>query len=419
VRIARALPPVFPLAARMPWKTSAHQQRLLFVTAAAQPGANLRELCRQFAISAPTGYKWLARYKTRGEDGLFDSSRQPRRNPGKFRLPWHKELIVFRRKHPTWGVKKLRIQLVRSHPRARKLPSLRTLGRWLKAAGFTVPPAPRSRPGPQIERPALTMAAAANEVWTIDFKGWFRTADGQRCDPLTIRDLASRYLLCSTIVPEQSDACVRKVMTALFKSSGLPLVIRVDNGAPFAGRGPLNLTRLSVWWLRLGIRVEFTRRGKPQDNGAHEQMHRVLKAETASPPAANPPAQQHRLDRWREQYNTVRPHEALAGGVPADLYILSPRPFHLAAILSYPATWQTRQVRPNGWIRFQGKLRFIGRAFVRQRIGLQAAETGIWNVHLHTLLIGTLHRCDASASMRHAKFRPSQTGPTPQAKSPV
>lgn len=388
----------------MPWKTSDHQQRLKFVAAAVQLDANIRELCRKFTISAPTGYKWLARYKAGGRDALFEHARQPRCSPQKFRSLWRKEVIALRRKHSNWGVKKLHIRLQHAHSRARKLPCVRTLGRWLKAADLTVPRRPRSRPGPQVERPTLTQSMVANDVWTIDFKGWFRTADGQRCDPLTIRDLASRYLLCSTIVAEQSDHSVRKVMTALFKRSGLPLVIRVDNGSPFAGTGSLNLSSLSVWWVRLGIRVEFIRRGKPQDNGSHEQMHRILKAETASPAAANPRAQQRRLDRWRGEYNTLRPHEALAGLVPAKFYSPSRRRFQIAATSAYPDTWQTRRVRPNGWIKFQGTLRFIGRGFIRQLIGLQPADAETWNVHLDTLLIGTLHQSDASASMRHAMF---------------
>ena len=389
----------------MPWKITDHRQRLNFITAALAPGINFRDLCRQFAISAPTGYKWLARFKSGGTDGLHELSRKPQSNPRKFRSPWHNEIIALRKKHPSWGVKKLRIHLYLHHLQASKLPSLRTLGRWLKTADLIAPARPRSRPGPQVEQPALTKSSVANDVWTVDFKGWFRTADGRRCDPLTIRDLASRYVLCSTIVAEQSDDCARKVMTALFKRTGLPLVIRVDNGSPFASKGALNLSRLSVWWLRLGIRVEFTRRGKPQDNGAHEQMHRILKAETASPPAANPRAQQRRLDRWREQYNTLRPHEALGGLVPAARYSCSIRHFHTGVPLSYPLTWQTRRVHSNGWIKFQGILRFIGRAFVHQLVGLQCAPDQTWNVHMGTLLIGILHQSDGNQSMRYTMFR--------------
>lgn len=395
----------------MPWKNRDYQQRLKFVSAATQPQVNFRRLCQESGISAPTGYKWLRRYQNLGGKGLLEHSRQPRRSPQKFRSAWREELFALRRKHPRWGVKKLRIRLAHAHPRARKLPSLRTLGRWLSAAALTRASSPRSRPGPQIERPALTVPARANDVWTVDFKGWFRTGDGRRCEPLTIRDLASRYLLCATVVATPGDEGTRRIMTPLFKRCGLPRVIRVDNGSPFAGQGSLNLTRLSLWWVRLGIRVEFTRRGKPQDNGAHEQMHRILKADTAAPPAANLRAQQRRLDRWRREYNSVRPHEALQGRVPAALYRASRRRFHVPAAASYRASWQTRHVRANGWIKFQGRLRFVGRAFVRQIVGLEPIEPGIWNVRLDRLLIGTLHQSDGSASMRHAQYlcsKPSQ-----------
>jgi len=384
----------------MPWKTSPHLQRLSFVSRAAEAKVSFRELCRQFGISPPTGYKWVKRYRGGARD-FHELSRQPKRSPQKYRVLWLKELLALRRQHPRWGVKKLRIRLQHQHPRARKLPALRTLGRWLQAARLTQPPPPRHRRGPQVPWPKLTPAVRSNDVWTIDFKGWFRTADGHRCDPLTIRDLASRFLLALRILSEQSDACVRRTMIRVFQIWGLPGIIRVDNGVPFAGQGSARqLTTLSVWWLRLGIRVEFTRPAKPQDNGAHEQMHRVLKAETASPPAANLHAQQRRLDRWRHQYNRLRPHEALAGRVPAKLYRRSPRPFHQPAPPVYPGTWLVRRVRNNGWIKFAGLLRFVGRAFVGQLVGLQPADDLSWSVYLQRLLIGTLHHADGSARMR-------------------
>lgn len=414
----------------MPWQTSPHQQRLHFVSLAVQAKVNFRELCRQFAISAPTGYKWLARYRAHGVKGLQELSRRPKSSPQKHRARWQKELFALRRQHPRWGVKKLRIRLQDQHPRARKLPAARTLGRWLQAAHLTLPPPPRRRPGPQVPWPALTAARRRNEVWTVDFKGWFRTQDGRRCDPLTIRDLASRFLLALRILPEQSEACVRRAMTRVFQAWGLPRLIRVDNGSPFAGQGSARqLSTLSVWWLRLGIGVEFTRPAKPQDNGAHEQMHRVLKAETASPPAANPHAQQRRFDRWRHQYNQLRPHEALAGRVPARLYRRSPRSYHPPVPPTYPTTWLSRRVRGNGWIKFAGVLRFVGRAFAGQLVGLQPAAQESWKVYLHTLLIGTLHRADGSASMRtvdfytpqnaHAKSRRRSLATTPSVNDVV
>jgi hypothetical protein len=193
-------------------------------------------------------------------------------------------------------------------------------------------------------------------------------------------------------------------MIGLFKVHGLPAVIRVDNGSPFAGTGALNLSSLSVWWIRLGIRVEFIRPAKPQDNGAHEQMHGVLKAETATPAAANARAQQRRFDRWGHQYNHLRPHEALGGRVPASLYRRSPRLFHWPQPPVYPDTWLQRSVRSNGWIKLEGILRFVGRPFVRQWIGLQPVADSGWKIYLGKLLIGILHRRDGSASMRATRF---------------
>jgi len=375
-----------------------------------QPQANVRELCRQFAISAPTAYKWLERYQNSGVKGLQELSRKPKHSPQKYRAWWQRALFALRRQHPRWGAKKLRIRLRDKHPRARKLPSVRALGRWLQAAQLTRPAPPRRRPGPQVPWPQLTPAGQSNDVWTVDFKGWFRTLDGRRCDPLTIRDLASRFVLALRILPEQSEAGVRRAMTTVFKAWGLPRIIRVDNGVPFAGQGSARqLTTLSVWWLRLGIAVEFTRPAKPQDNGAHEQMHRVLKAETATPPAAHSRAQQRRFDRWRRQYNRLRPHEALHGRVPAKLYRPSPRPFHRPPPPTYPTTWLSRRVRHNGWIKFEGVLRFVGRAFARQLIGLQPATKQSWNVYFQGLLIGTLHRTDGSASMRSVSFHTPQS----------
>jgi len=404
----------------MPWKKSARQQRLHFVSRAVEPHVNMRALCREFSISAPTGYQWLARYRSRGAEGLGELSRAPRRRPDKYRSWWHKELITLRRRHPSWGAKKLHVLLRQKHPRAQKVPALRTLGRWLEGCALTVPRPPRRRPGPPVPRPALTRPEYCNDVWTIDFKGWFRTTDGQRCDPLTIRDLASRYLLGVRIVAEQSEACVRRIMTGIFRTRGLPRVIRVDNGTPFAGTGSRHLSSLSVWWVRLGIRVEFIRRAAPQDNAAHEQMHRVLKAETASPAAANPRAQQRRLDRWRQEYNTVRPHEALGGSVPAARYVGSPHALLIPSTPLYPESWPTRRVRSNGWIKWEGILRFIGRAFVRQLIGLEPAANQSWNVYLETLLIGTLHRGDDTGSMRAVGFHQPQRRPKkePRKSSP-
>jgi len=280
------------------------------------------------------------------------------------------------------------------------------LERWLQQAALTQPRPARARRGPQLPRPPLTPALRPNDVWTVDFKGWFRTADGQRCEALTVRDLASRYVLRVRAVPQISDRCVRPLLRALFQRHGCPKVIRVDNGVPFAAQGPLNLTTLSVWWLRSGIRVEFTRPGKPQDNGAHEQMHRILKADTASPPAATRRAQQGRFERWQHEYNHLRPHAALGDHRPAEFYRPSRRRWQEPGPCPYPATWLTRHVRNRGSIKIYGRRRFIGRAFIGQVIGLKRIDAEHDAIYLEKLLIGTLHRQDPGGLRPCAYRRP-------------
>jgi transposase InsO family protein len=390
----------------MPWKDDSPSTRLQLVRTLAAEG-NLSAVCRQFDLSRRTAYKWLARYHAEGLAGLQRRSRRPTHSPKRYRSLWRDRVLTLRCRHPTWGARKLLIRLQRLHPRARRWPARRTIDRWLRTAHLSAKAPARKRPGPVIARPSLTSATVPNHVWTVDFKGWFRTGDGARCDLLTVRDLASRFVLGVRFVAQLDNKGTRTVMAAIFRRRGLPQIIRVDNGSPFAGLGSRNLSRLSVWWLRLGIQVEFTRRAKPQDNGAHEQMHRILKAETASPPARSLPAQQRRSERWVRLYNEVRPHESLGGQVPASLYRQSPRPFHTPQLSTYPAGWLTRRVRRNGWIKLHGGLRFVGRAFVHQWIGLKLLPAEIIEVHLDHLLLGTLHLADGTGSLRPCRYAPS------------
>jgi hypothetical protein len=240
----------------------------------------------------------------------------------------------------------------------------------------------------------------------VDFKGWFRTADGQRQEPLTVRDLFSRYGLCLRLLPNQDDRQVRRVFQRLLGRHGLPRVIRVDNGAPFAGKGALGLSRLSVWWLRLGIRVEFTRRARPGDNAGHEQFHGCYQRELVSQGGPQRRAMQRRSHRWLADYNHRRPHEALRQRTPAQVYRLSTRayPASLPALV-YPKNWPVRRVRNHGHIKWQGRLRFIGRAFVGQTLGLkQSVSQQYCNVYLGRQLIGQLHAGDAGG-LRPARWQ--------------
>lgn len=367
---------------------SAETPQWVFIEAVQQRAGWFGEVCREHGISRQTGYKWWRRFQQAGRAGLQARSRRPHR-AGRAWPPWVRTAVAqVRQAHPGWGAKKLRWALRQHWPR-RVWPHVRTLERWMPCR-----PGRTRRPGPKLPAPKRALAWRANEVWTIDFKGWFRTGDGTRIDPLTVRDLYSRHVLLVRHVPAASDAAVRRVLIGLFRRCGLPRVIRVDNGAPFGGCGALGLSTLSVWWLRLGIQVEYTRPAHPQDNGAHEQMHRILKAETATPAAATAAAQHRRFQRWCRTYNQHRPHEALGLQVPAAYYRLSARsyPRQLAAWRYRPQD-QVCRVNPDGRIRWQDRTRFIGRAFAAERIALRGRHDH-HEIYLGGHLIGELHPND-------------------------
>ncbi len=315
-----------------------------------------------------------------------------------------------RRRFPHWGAKKLHARLRRQFPRSR-LPAVRTITKWLPRLCVMPRRHRHTRRGPRLRLPPLTQPTAPNDVWTVDFKGAFRTTDGTRCDPLTVRDLFSRYLLAVRILPHQRQTAVRRVFVGLFRRYGLPKVLRMDNGAPFGSTGARGLSALSVWWLTLGIQVEFIRPGHPEENGAHEQMHRELKRDTARPPAAHPPGQQRRSDRWRRYYNTARPHEALGGGYPADYYRRSRRRYRGPHRLRYPRGWVVRHVRHNGQIKWQGRLRSIGEAFARHPVALRPRAGGFAEVYFQRLLLGTLHDRDRGGlrPVKPHRLKPERT----------
>lgn len=390
----------------MPWKiASLLRVRQRFVESALTRQKPLKELCRTFGISRPTGYKWLTRYRVQGRAGLADRSRKPIHSPRRLARRWCQAISHWRRRRPHWGAKKIHARLRGQYPRAR-LPSIRTIHRCLRRLG-RVPgrPRQRARRGPAVLQGGLTGAVRPNHVWTVDFKGWFRTADGQRQDPLTVRDLFSRYALQLQLLSNQDDAGVRRCFQRLFCQRGLPAIIRVDNGSPFAGKGALGLSRLSVWWLRLGIQVEFTRRARPGDNAAHEQFHGCYQREVVARTAPNRRVLQRRSQRWLDDYNQHRPHEHLGQQTPARHYQPSRRtlPAELAP-LRYPVRWEVRRVRSTGRIRWRGRLRFIGRAFVGQMVGLQPLPSAADAVWLGDLLIGELHERDAGG-LRPARWQ--------------
>jgi transposase InsO family protein len=389
----------------MPWKeVLVSEARARFVLACREKGESFASLCRRFGISRKSGYKWLTRYSAGGVRALGDASRRPHCCAKAHRFFWRERLRRARKAHPGWGPKKLQRLLQRTFPGAKRVPAVSTLGLWLAQSNLVGKRKRRTRPGPVLPWPGLRVARHCNEVWSVDFKGWFRTGDGRRCEPLTVRDVQSRFVLAVVVLPNQSEVAVHQALLRVFRRYGLPKAMRVDNGAPFGGKGALGLSRLSVWWLRLGIAVEFIRRAHPQDNGAHEQMHRVLKADTAAPPAHTLRAQKRRIGAWIGCYNAERPHEALAQQVPAHFYRPSPRrmPRRLKKA-KYPRSWKVRRVRNRGHIKWQGRQRFVGRAFVGELVGLKTMADASHEVYLDQHLIGLLYAQDL-AGMRPASI---------------
>lgn len=380
----------------MPWKIKSKiGERMRFVKLALRAQTSRSQLCRLFGVSRAVGYKWLRRFEQGGRRALRDGSRRPRISPRKTPSKWLKRIRDLRRRRRHWGAKKIRVLLRQSYG-AQRVPAVSTIAKWLARWGLTRCGRRRSRPGPPVIRAALTQPHQPNEVWTVDFKGWFRTQVGERIEPLTVRDLFSRYVLTVQLLPDQSWWRVRAVFTRLFRKRGLPHIIRVDNGGPFASVGPAGLSRLSAWWSSLGIVVEFIAPAHPEQNGAHEQFHRVLKAEVTRPASTNLRAQQRRIDRWVQQYNHQRPHEALGQRPPARYYRASARRYpQRQGPPCYPANWSVRRVRSNGQIKWQGRLRFIGEAFVGYRVGLKVLDPSQAEVYFGSLLLGVLRASDA------------------------
>lgn len=338
--------------------------------------------CLVCGISRKTGYKWWQRFRQEGLRGL-----QPRRRGrrGYKAARWKRPVEQLRRQHPHWGAHVLRMLLVRAHPYAR-VPATRTIERWLHLHRRT-----RVR-GPHLPPLVRTAPTAPNTVLTVDFKGWFRTQDGTRIELLTVRDRYSGQLLLVRDMPRKDYVSVRRAMTQVFRQYGLPQAIWTDNGPPFGGEGALGLTRLSVWWLRLGIRVEYGRPATPGDNGAHENMHGVLQRELANAPAANRSAQLQRVRRWVKIFNTVRPQGMHHGAAPAMIYRRSARRWP-KRLPNWPVHSRSplRLVSGGGWISYEGKKRLIGRPFAGEPVRLHRINERYCAVYLGLHLLGHLY----------------------------
>ncbi len=373
----------------MPWKeTVVLEERMRFVLACLESPDSMAVLCRRFGISRRHGYKWLQRYERLGPAGLADQSRRPRAHPQQVPEGLNERIVACRRLHPSWGPRKLRTVLEQQDGDI-QWPAPSTIGDLLRREGLSVPRASRPCSTPSVD--PLGEALAANRIWCADFKGHFRTADGSRCDPLTVSDAYSRYLLRCTSVPKMDYATVRSLFEATFRRYGLPEAIRTDNGQPFASVGLAGLSRLSIWWVRLGIGLQRITPGRPQQNGKHERMHRTLKAETASPAASTLPQQQRKFAAWVKEFNYERPHEALSMATPASYYQKSPRAYpERLAELEYGSDYQLRKVDAAGYIRWQVAKVFLSNTLYGQVVGLRPVNDHCLQVKFGPIELGVL-----------------------------
>jgi transposase InsO family protein len=359
----------------MPWKTSSvMEEKLRFVFEYERGEQTMSELCQHFGISRETGYVWLRRYRAYGLAGLLERPRAAQRHPNQTPEPIERMVLELRQAHMRWGPRKLKRVLERDEP-GRLWPTVSTIGALLKREGLVVARRTRTRTAPYTQ--PLAHAQESNRVWCADFKGWFRTADGQRIDPLTISDAYSRYLLRCQSVEKTDTPRVQAIFEAAFREYGMPQAIRTDNGPPFASSAVAGLSRLAVWWIKLGIVPERIAAGHPEQNGRHERMHRTLKQEAAQPPAANRREQQRALHEFRQEYNEVRPHEALQMRTPASVYEPSARVFpSRVPEPEYPDTMLVRSVRQHGHFRW-GKDKhdvFLSEVLWGERVGLRPED---------------------------------------------
>jgi putative transposase len=374
----------------MPWlELSVMDTRLCFVLSCVRDEASMTVQCLRHGISRKTGYKWLSRYRELGAAGLVDRSSAPLTVCCRLERTVVDPILALRRQRPTWGPRKLRARLLMDHPEV-AWPAASTIGDLLMREGLAVA---RDRVG---KEPAtlgpLVEAVHANDSWSADFKGWFRTGDGVRCEPLTVTDNFSRYLLVSHAVPRPTFAEIKPLFIGAFRQHGLPIALRTDNGSPFASRSGLGgLTQFSVWLLKLDIWPDRITPGRPDQNGRHERMHRTLAAEPAWPRSADVASQQIRLDAWREDYNSQRPHEALGQRCPSSFYERSARCYpETLSVWTYPADHHVRRVNTRGYVKWQDRLLYVSEALSGEEIAISRRDDGDWQVRFRSFDLAIL-----------------------------
>jgi transposase InsO family protein len=384
-------------------------ERVAFIVAWQNGESTVAELSRQFQISRKTAYKTIDRFETMGWAGLQDLSRAPHRHPNAVSAATTAEVLVVRQRHPTWGPKKIRAWLRGKHP-GETWPAQSTIGDILERSGLVkhrrrqLDVAPTGGP--------LATIGGPNDVWAADFKGWFRTGDGRRCEPFSLSDLASRFVLRLQGLERIDLERVWGLMDAAFREFGLPTHLRSDNGPPFASTAPGGLSALAVRLIKAGVMPERIARGCPQQNGRHERLHRTVKEDTATPPAASMRQQQRRFDQFCRVFNEERPHEALGQTPPATHYAASPRRYSgRLREPEYPSGYAVRRVHLRGEIKWGGERVFISEALIHEPIGLEPSDDGQWRIHYGPIVLGHLDE--------HGKFARFAAGTRPRRKAPL
>ena len=383
----------------MPWKKSEPMEERMEFAVRAMQTLNFRALCQQYGISTKTGYKWKERFWRKGLAGMAEESRRPKSHSKQLAEEEVCEIVRLKLAHMAWGARKIRELYLRRHG---EVASESTFKRVLERAALTQKR--RRRRAPEAGRLSTGREAAAlNEVWTVDFKGWWRNGD-KRCEPLTVRDEYSRYLLEVRAVEDGRSETVRKSFERIFERHGLPEAIRSDNGSPFASRqGLLGLSRLSAWWVVLGIDLERGRPGHPQDNAGHERMHKDISRELE----AVGECAQDALDVWRETFNYERPHEALGMRCPGEVYLASERKYEgTPEDLDYPKMC-SRRVSPRGLISLEGQPLFLSTSLAGWSVGLKPIAEDVMEVWFGRLLLGQVDL--ATRNFIRADIRPNKT----------
>ena len=375
----------------MPWKEiDVMDQKKAFVLKSFDKSVNFTTLCKEYGISTKTGYKWKQRFIKDGYQGLEELSRKPKKNTKALPEAVVLELIRLKNKHKHWGAKKIHDLYRAMHPTWRDM-YRSTVERIFEKAGLCEK-RKRTRRQTSIRIQNRFVPKASNDLWTVDFKGWWYTPDKEKCEPLTVRDAYSRFILSIKILEKGNGYYVKQEFIRLFKRYGLPAVIRSDNGPPFACRfNVFGLTRLAVWWMSLGIKLDRIDPGSPYQNGAHERMHLDMKKELEGQIDGDLRYHQKVFDEWREEFNNDRPHQALGNKTPGSLYTTSERKYDEEIDrIEYPRGYKNRMVNDRGWTNYKSKRIFIGTPFAGYNIGIKASKAVGYEVWFDNFLLGTI-----------------------------